>query len=221
MTTLSRQTAPSRIISAVEQLFTSGVMSHSGHANLSAKIDEKTFLITTTGMVRNLSEKDFAVVDLAGKIIEGDLEPTNREIVEMHSIIYSHKPDVGAVIHTHSPHILAFALANKPLPCRYEALLRFGQAAEVPVAAWGPRGSKQSVEAISTTLAENVDTSAILLANHGLLAFAESPQSTAGLIAAIEEAAEAELRACDLGGATDFPQGALQMVRESMAKARQ
>lgn len=208
------------ILTAVNQLFTAGVMSHSGHANLSARLDESTFLITTTGVVRNLSKNDFAVVDLDGKILQGKLDPTNLEILEMHSIIYRLRRNAGAVIHTHSPNVLAFALANKPLPCRYEALLRFGQAADVPVAKWGPRGSKQSIEAIQDVVRENPQTLSLILANHGLLAFASSPTATAGLISALEEAAEAELAASNIGGAVSFPEGALEMVRESMSRVR-
>ncbi len=217
---MERSQAEQQILEAVDLLFASKVMSHSGHANLSARIDENTFLITTKGGVRNLSMADLAVVDLNGSILEGRLEPTNLEIVEMHSTIYRNRSEAESVIHTHSPHILAFALANRSLPCRYEALLRFGQASDVPVAAWGPRGSKKSIEAIDRTLRENENTLALILANHGLLAFSSSPAATVGLICAMEEAAEAELSAVALGGAVDFPEGALELVRESMARVR-
>lgn len=219
MPPLDRNTGVRQILEAVNQLFEMGVMSHSGHANLSARLSENTYLITTTGMVRNLAENDFAVVDLDGNILQGSLEPTNLEIVDMHSIIYRLRSEVGAIIHTHSPGVLAFALANKALPCRYEALLRFGQAADVPVAQWGPRGSQQSIAAIRETVEENPDSSSLILANHGLLAFGADPVATARLISAIEEAAEAELSSSGLGGAVDFPTGALEAVRESMARA--
>lgn len=218
MITAELDTKADEILSAVDRLFAAGVMSHSGHANLSARLDENTFLITTSGMVRNLSKNDFAVIDLSGKILQGKLDPTNLEIIDMHSIIYRLRRDAGAVIHTHSPNVLAFALANKPLPCRYEALLRFGQAFDVPVAPWGPRGSKQSVEAIERVVRETPHTLSLILANHGLLAFSSSPTATAGLILALEESAEAELGASKIGGAVSFPEGALEMVRESMSR---
>ncbi len=122
--------AKRQILEATDQLFTNQVMSHSGHANFSARIDINTYLITTKGTVRNLTAKDLALVDLNGKILDGNLDPTNLEILSMHSAIYKIVDYAEAVIHTHSPHVLAFALANKPLPCRYEALFRFGQATE-------------------------------------------------------------------------------------------
>lgn len=208
------------VVAASQLLFTAGVMSHSGHANLSARLDPERFLLTTTGMVRGLRADQLAVVDLDGKVISGQLGPENAEIVAMHSVVYRARGDVGGIIHTHSPAATAFALANKELPCRVEPLLRFGQAQPVPVAPWGPRGSDVSVNGIAAILADQPDTSAVLLANHGLLAFGADPVSTAQLIIAIEEAAGTEIAAVPLGGGVDFPAGALEAVRASMARVR-
>ena len=58
--------AERQLLEATDQLFTNQVMSHSGQANLSARIDINTYLITTKGTVRNLTAKDLALVDLNG-----------------------------------------------------------------------------------------------------------------------------------------------------------
>ena len=60
----------------------------------------------------------------------------------------------------------------------------------------------------------------MLLANHGLLAFGADPMSTARLVIAIEESAEAELAAAVIGGAADFPAGAQDAVRAAMGPSR-
>jgi L-fuculose-phosphate aldolase len=193
-------------------------MSHSGHANLSARVGSEEILLTSTGQVRELTVENFALVRLDGDIAEGELAPTNAEIVEMHTKVYLARPEIGAVIHTHSPNLLAFAMANRPLPARYEALLRFGQAEEVPVAPWAPRGSERSVEAIVELVRERPGTNAVLLGNHGVLVFGASVAATAALLTVLEEAAEAELAAAALGGATNLPDGALEAVRVSMAR---
>jgi L-ribulose-5-phosphate 4-epimerase len=91
----------------------------------------------------------------------------------------------------------------------------------VPVVPWGPRGSEVSVRGIAQTLAERPTTNAVLLANHGVLAFGSDPIATARLIIAMEEAAEAELAAAALGGAVDFPADALAQVRASMHRVAQ
>ena len=208
------------VVAAAATLFRNQVMSHTGHANLSARLGEAEMLLTVSGMVRDLSPDGMARVKLDGTVLEGDLDPTNAEIVAMHTKVYLARPQVGGIIHTHSPSLLAFAIANRPLPCRYEALLRFGQAAEVPVVPWAPRGSERSVDGIVDALQEHPATQAVLLGNHGVLVLGKDPQAVAALVTVLEEAAAAELGASALGGAKEFPAGALDEVRAAMARVR-
>lgn len=208
------------LIAASSNFFRAGVMSHSGHANLSTRVGDQEILLSSSGQVRELTVADFAVVNLEGTVAEGSLAPTNAEIIEMHTKVYRARPELGAVIHTHSPSLLAFAMANRALPARYEAVLRFGQAEEVPVAPWAPRGSERSVAAIVELVEERPGTNAVLLGNHGVLVFGATLDATAGLLIALEEAAEAELCAEALGGARDLPADALAAVKASMARAR-
>lgn len=219
-TASGRRERATQVVEAAARLFGAGVMSHSGHANLSGRLDDETFVLTTSGVVRDLRPDDLATVDLEGAVLDGALAPENAEIVAMHGAVYRARGQVGAVIHTHSPSATAFALAHRALPCRMESLLRFGQAEEIPVVAWGPRGSDVSVRGIAAALERHPTTAAVLLANHGLLAFGADPVVTAQLVVAIEESAEAELAAAAIGGAVDFPTGALEAVRASMAKVR-
>ncbi|WP_298335785.1 class II aldolase/adducin family protein [Ferrimicrobium sp.] len=208
------------IVRAANILFENGVMSHTGHANLSARLGADSMLLTIDGQVRNLTADRVATVGLDGVVREGDLDPTNAEIIAMHSEIYKLRSDVGGIIHTHSPSLLAFAMANQALPCRYEALLRWGQSVDVPVATWAPRGSDKSVSAIIDQAKAHPETKAVILGNHGVLVFASDPVATAQLLTVLEEAAEAELAAIGLGGAQSLPESALAAIRESMARVR-
>ncbi len=207
------------LVRAAELLASSGVMSYTGHVNLSCRLDGH-LLLTSRGTVAEVTAEALAVVALDGEVKEGELAPSTREIVPMHTGVYQARPEAGAVVHTHSPHVTAFALAARPLPCRYEALLRHGQSGEVPVAPWAPRGSEASVQGIIDALHAHPGSSAVLLANHGLLAFARTPMAAAKFVVVLEEAAWAELEAANLGGAKDLPPGALDEVRGSMARAR-
>ena len=206
------------LVATAEHLFVAGVMSHSGHANLSARLPGDHFVLTP-GFVRGLQAEQVAVVGTNGRVVGGRIESASTEIVNMHGVVYRLRPEVGAVLHTHSPAATAFAVAHKPLPCRTEPMLRFGQAEEVPVAPWGPRGSDVSVRGIAELLNQRPTTSAVLLANHRLLVFGPDPRQTADLLIAIEESAEAEIAARTLGGGVDFPVGALDAVRASMILA--
>jgi L-ribulose-5-phosphate 4-epimerase len=207
-----------QIVQAARFLAETGVLSHSGHGNMSVRVHDTSdqMLLTSVSRISRLATEQIALVDFSGRVLEGAMDPTSAEIVAMHAVVYEHKPDVQAVIHTHSPRASTFALAHEPLPCRYEALLRFGVAEAIPVAPWGPRGSDESVRHIADTIQAHPTVMAVLLANHGLLVFGRDVMASATLVTAMEEAAEMELDAPPIGGAKPFPEGALEAVRERL-----
>lgn len=209
------------VTEACATLAGSGVMSPSGHGNFSCRVHLERMLLTGAGMSTLPDPQDLALVRLDGVVEEGSVVPGVSEIIGMHAAVYRARPLDAAVVHTHSPAVTAFALAHEPLPCRYEALLRHGQADAVPVVPWAPRGSPALADGITEALRAHPGTSAVLLANHGLLAFAETPARAAALVLALEEAARAQVAAASLGGAKDFPPGALHAVQSSMEQARQ
>jgi ribulose-5-phosphate 4-epimerase/fuculose-1-phosphate aldolase len=49
-------------------------------------------------------------------VAEGDLDGMSTEVVAMHALVYRARPQASAVIHTHSPHLVAFAPADRSLP---------------------------------------------------------------------------------------------------------
>lgn len=201
------------VVEAVRMMFDLGIMQHSGHGNVSARLDDERMLLTGKGNLEDLTKEAIATVALEGEVLEGEVDPVVAEIVPMHAAVYRERAEVGAVIHNHAPNATAFALAHAPLPCAYEALLRFGVPEEIPVADWAPRGSEESVRNILKQMRRSPKTPAVLLANHGVLAFGRDPVGTARLLAAIEEAAEAAVRASMLGGVRPFPPGALERER--------
>lgn len=214
----SYDTQRREIVAAARLLFRAGVMSHSGHGNMSVRLEDETMLLTSGGVLADLEPAALAVVSFEGEITQGALDPTTREIVSMHAIVYREQPTARAIIHTHSPNATSFALAHQPLPCAYEALLRYGLQYDIPLAPWGPRGSQASVRGIRDTLRANPGFPALLLANHGLLATGPSIEDAARLVVAIEEAATITLGAAHLGGARGFPPGALDEVRAQVAR---
>lgn len=208
-----------QMVQAARFLAEAGVLSHSGHGNMSVRVpgvSDQMLLTSVSGVIRRLEPDELSVVDFRGNVVEGTMDPTSAEIVAMHAVVYEHKPSVQAVIHTHSPHVTSFALAHQPLPCRYEALLRFDIAEDIPVAPWGPRGSGESVRNIAEAIQGHPTAMAVLLANHGLLAFGADIMAAAILITLMEEAAELEIGAEGMGGAKPFPAGALEAVRERL-----
>ncbi len=217
MATISESQAREQLVQAVRMLFQSGVMSHSGHGNMSFRLaEEGQMLLTPGGIISNLTPDQLAVVTFDGEVIRGNLEPVTREIAGMHSCVYRARKDVNAVIHTHSPHVTSFALANKPLPCAYEALLRFGVTEDIPVVEWAPRGSQESVANIVKQIEMHPTVPAVLLGNHGLLAFGQDALYATMVIISMEEAAEMTLEARMLGGEKALPADALERERRHM-----
>ncbi|HEY3063502.1 MAG TPA: class II aldolase/adducin family protein [Chloroflexota bacterium] len=202
------------IVDSAQLLIRTGVLSHSNHGNSSVRLpDQDAMLITGVSSLVNQSPESLAILDLDGNLLEGQLASTSAEIVGMHAVVYKLRPEVHAVIHTHSPSVTTYAMAHKPLPIHYEGLLRLGVSEDIPVASWGPRGSRESITHIEDALIEHPDAQAVLLANHGLLAFGKDQPAAAHLIVSMEEAAEMMLWAERIGGSQPFPPGALEQVR--------
>jgi L-ribulose-5-phosphate 4-epimerase len=206
-----------QIVDASNNLMNTGVLSFSGHGNASVRIPgTDTMLLTGVSTLMNTRPDTLAVVDFEGNAVEGEVASTSREIIQMHACVYRERDDVLSVIHTHSTNATAFALAHEPIPCRYEALLRMGLDQDIPVAPWGPRGSEASVRYIVEAVNNNPGTMAVLLANHGVLAFGvDAPAAARGIIA-MEEAAAMTLAAKQLGGAKPFPADAMKQIQERL-----
>jgi L-ribulose-5-phosphate 4-epimerase len=123
----------------------------------------------------------------------------------MHAIVYKERPETGAVVHTHSTYATSFALASRSLGCSYEALVRQDMTDGIPLAKYGPRGSAESVTNIAEALSKAKNTKAVLLENHGVLAFGADPAAAARANLIVEEAAQMAIFAEVLGGAKNIP----------------
>ncbi len=183
-----------------------GAISMSHHGNFSVRVPgTDTILLTATSSFDNLKPENLALLDLDGRLIEGEINPTNAEIVHMHAIVYKERPETGAVVHTHSTYATSFALASRALGCSYEALVRQDMTDGIPLAKYGPRGSAASVANIASALSGAKNTKAVLLENHGVLAFGADPAAAARANLIVEEAAQMAIFAEVLGGAKPIP----------------
>ncbi|WP_304458025.1 class II aldolase/adducin family protein [Alicyclobacillus sendaiensis] len=204
------------LMEAAHKLKEAGLLFRGYHANLSARISEDTMILTSGGSVEHLDENGFALIRLDGQVIEGDIAPVMAEIIQMHAGVYRERPSVGCVIHTHAPHATSFAVAQQPIPVVYEPLVRFGVTEDIPVVPWAPRGSDASVKGIAQIVKDRPGVWAVLLANHGVLAFSRSISETVQLLATLDEAAEIVLNARMLGGEKRLPDQAFTQIQERM-----
>ena len=211
------------VIDSANLLVRTGAISMSHHGNFSVRVPgTDTILLTATSSFDNLKPENLALLDLDGRLLEGEINPTNAEIVHMHAIVYKQRPETGAVVHTHSTYATSFALASRSLGCSYEALVRADMTDGVPLAGYGPRGSKESVTNIAAALQEAKSTKAVLLENHGVLAFGADPAAAARANLIVEEASQMAIFAEVLGGAKLIPPELLKATvgrRDDFARA--
>jgi L-fuculose-phosphate aldolase len=102
------------------------------------------------------------------------------------------------------------------MPMAYEAMARADMFDGVPLAAYGPRGSQQSVDNIETVLKGHDEIRALLLENHGVLTFGASVEAAVRSNMVVEESAEILLHAMTLGGPKLIP---AEMVAATRARA--
>ncbi|HOQ17857.1 MAG TPA: L-ribulose-5-phosphate 4-epimerase [Defluviitaleaceae bacterium] len=83
--------------------------------NVSGIDREKGLVVIKPSGVKyeELTEDKLVVVDLAGNIVEGSLRPSSD--TPTHLVLYKHFPDIGGVVHTHSPWATSWAQAGKSI----------------------------------------------------------------------------------------------------------
>jgi len=205
------------VVEASQQLVRSGIMTKTLHGNLSLRLpDEDAFLLTAGGSLADMQPENVALFRLDGSLIEGTVMPVGAEIIQMHAIVYRLRPEFRGVVHTHSPFATGFAVAGQAIAPAYEAMVRNGLTEGVPVARYGPRGSEESVNNIAEVLKAHQGIRALLLENHGVLAFAESVAGAVRVNMTVEESAEIMLYAQQLGGAKPLP---AQMIEATNRRA--
>ena len=118
-----------------------------------------------------LKPSDLVTLNLDGKKISGLKKPS----VDWphHIYLYRNIPGIGGVVHTHSPYATAFAAAGIPISC-----LTTGQAdifgGEIPVTPYTDNQADNIGKAIIK--AYRPGCPAIILGQHGVFAFDESPE---------------------------------------------
>ncbi|HET6845262.1 MAG TPA: L-ribulose-5-phosphate 4-epimerase [Anaerolineales bacterium] len=133
------------------------------------------------------------VLDLDGKILEGTFKPSFD--TDSHLYIYRARPDVGAVVHTHSRYATAFAAVGMPVPCVLTAMAdEFG--GPIPCAGFALIGGEE----IGKTVVETIGASpAVLLQNHGVFAIGRNPEAAVKAAVMTEDTAATVWHALQIG----------------------
>lgn len=163
------------VVEAVRWLSENGYLGKkSSGGNVSLRIaNESAAAITASGKpYLMLSLDDICVVDFDGRILAGRLLPSIE--AGMHVGIYTQRPDVQAVIHTHQPFASLFSIINEPIPALFdEIIVEIGQVVEIIPYAFS--GSAELVRNVTGKLGNQCHC--YILQNHGALCLGASMAS--------------------------------------------
>lgn len=151
-------------VAAVKRLDELG-LNRGSSGNLSLRSPAGGFWITPTGMApQEIAADSLARLADDGTVKHGDWAPSSEW--PLHRAVYLARPDLHALVHTHSPHATALACLRRPLPAvHYMVAIAGGD--DVPCTPYHLFGSEALSRAVAGAF-EHRD--ACLLANHGLVA---------------------------------------------------
>ena len=118
----------------------------------------------------------------------------------MHWMVYRERSDVNAVVHAHPPMSTAFAVCRRPLKEKYLAELVVGLG-EVPVTEFAMLSTDEVPNSVKPFVR---DHSAVLLANHGALAWGPSLLSAFDRMETVEQTAKVYYYVGQMGGGVEM-----------------
>ena len=164
--------------------------------NLSVRLGEDRLLVTPSGVSKGRMTPDMLLVtDLEGRVVEGDRHPSSE--VKMHLMVYRRRPDAGAVVHAHPPVSTAFAVCRQGLETPYLAETVVGLGSVPCTPSFAMLSTDEVPESIAPYLP---DHNAVLLANHGALAWGADLWEAFDRLETVEHTAKIVLNAETLGG---------------------
>jgi L-ribulose-5-phosphate 4-epimerase len=142
-----------------------------------------------------LSASTMVVVDLDGRLVDGERTPSSDTAA--HAYVYRHLPQVGGVVHTHSPFATSWAARREPIPCALTMIAdEFG--GDIPVGPFALIGDDSIGRGIVETL-EASRSPAVLMAHHGPFTIGPDARSAVKAAVMLEDVARTMHFAHQLG----------------------
>ena len=166
---------------------------HGSAGNISVRHGDHVS-ITPSGIdYVGLEAADIVTIDLAGAVVDGSRAPSSERAV--HLEIYRGRPDVSAIVHTHSISATALAAIGEPIPAfLVEAMVVLGGV--VAVAPFRMTGTPELGVAAARALGSG---RAVLLQSHGAVAVGSSLDEARDRAFALEEVAKVYVHVLSMG----------------------
>lgn len=179
--------------------------------NISVKLSDNEFLCTPTGVSKGFMTPEYICkVDADGNVIQANKGFKPSSEIKMHMRVYKERPDVQAVVHAHPIYATSFAIAGIPLtqPIMPEAVIALGC---VPIAEYGTPSTHEIPDAVSKYL-QYYD--AVLLENHGALAYSDSLLAAYHKMESLEFYAQLLFLSKQLGGPQELSKDQVEKLYE-------
>jgi L-fuculose-phosphate aldolase len=175
------------VVRACQQLLATGLVRGTS-GNVSIRRADAVAMSPTGVPYAELRPAAVPVLGLDGGRLAGEFAPTSE--LALHLAVYRARPDVAAIVHTHSTFATVFAVLGEPIPPVHYLLAR--ASGDVPLAPYARYGTHELAEACVAALA---DRSAVLLAQHGVVAVGADIAGAMAVAEALEYVAELAWRA--------------------------
>ena len=151
--------------------------------------DGKVIAITPTSIpYEQLTPGMVPLVLPDGTIVEGEYKPSSE--MPMHTAILRSRPDLNAVVHTHSKFATVLSIIGQTLPVLTIPLIAYAPAG-VPIVPFQLPGSVELAEAVAAALVPGCN--AIMMESHGLLVAGDTLEHAMSGADYVEEGAEIAL----------------------------
>jgi len=181
------------IVEVGRRLYARGLVG-GAEGNISSRLDQTRVLATPSGVSKGfLAPESLVITDMAGHRLAGTGRPSSE--LKMHLRIYELRSDVAAIVHAHPPVATGFAIAGRSLnECVVpEVIATLGW---VPIVPYGTPSTDELAEQLTPYVRAH---DALLLANHGAVAYGSSLAVSINVMESLEQAARSLLVAHLLG----------------------
>lgn len=196
-----------QLVLMMNRIYYRGMTTTSG-GNLSVKDEHGVVWITPSGIDKGSLTRD----DIMRINPDGSIEGRHRPSVEypFHLNIYEMRPDLKAVVHAHSPGLVAFSIARRLPSVRLLPNVRH-ICGEIAIAKYAVPGSSELGDYIGEEFRKGYST--VLLENHGVCIGADSIWQAFMMFETIETSALLEINAKKLGALRELEDVSIQSTR--------
>ena len=178
--------------------------------NLSVFNREKELMVISPSArdYLDIEPEDTVVMNLKEEVIASSSKPSSE--YQLHLLIYQERPDVRAVVHTHSVNATAISCLNEEIPPLHYLIGFAGD--KLPRAEYALFGTRELAENAVRSLGSSYN--ATLLDNHGLLAVGRSLQQAFQTAEMLEYVAELYVKCRSMGEPALLNEAQMKKVKE-------